>query len=140
MIGEHKYNQLFTVVRQLSVAGILGTDFLVQHSALIDCKISSLLLTDQQVTVPIKTIGGSHDQAQPIVSNVIALITQEILGRTSMVIQCRLKNSDVQSTEGLVEPLQAGTLPKHILVGRSVNVVRQQELMIHQLRYIKALM
>jgi len=51
-IDERKYDQLFSVVRQLSVAGILGADFLVQHSALIDCKNN---MADQKVTVPIKT-------------------------------------------------------------------------------------
>ena len=124
-IGELEYDQLFTVVKQLSVAGILGADFLVQHSALIDCKNNSLLLADQQVTVPIKTIGSSL--AKPTVSNVVALTTQEIPGRSSKVIQCWLKNSDVLSTEGLVEPLQPGTLPKNILVGRSLNAVEQQQ-------------
>ena len=109
------------MVRQLSVAGILGADFLVQHSALIDCKNNSLLLADQKVTVPIKTIDGS--EIQVTISNVVA---QEIPGRSSKVIQCRLKTSDLLCTEGLVVPLQPGTLPKHFSC-RSLNTVDQQQ-------------
>ena len=52
--------QLFTVVMQLSVAGILGADFLMKHGVLIDCRNSRLLLGDPQTIVPVKIVGASQ--------------------------------------------------------------------------------
>jgi len=120
--------QLFTVVRQLSVAGILGADFLVKHGALIDCRNSRLLLGDPQTTVPVEIVSTS--QTPVTVSSIVALANQEIPGRSAKVIRCRLDGCDIQSIEGFVEPLQSCYLPKYVLVGRSVSVVSQQELII----------
>ena len=52
--------QLLTVVMQLSVAGILGADFLVKHGVLIDCRNSRLLLGDPQTIIPVKIVGASQ--------------------------------------------------------------------------------
>ena len=41
-LGKFRADQEFTVVKNLSVECILGGDFLVNHSAVIDCRESTL--------------------------------------------------------------------------------------------------
>ena len=41
-LGEFQADQVFTVVKELSVECILGADFLVKHAAVIDCKARTL--------------------------------------------------------------------------------------------------
>ena len=54
VLGEFRTEHRFTVVGNLSVEWFLGADFLVKHSAVIDCKANILVLGKVwRITVPI---------------------------------------------------------------------------------------
>ena len=55
-------------------------------------------------------------------------MTQEIPVCCAKFIKCKLKgNSELRHPEGLSEPVEPGNLPKHIMVGRSLNKVSEQQ-------------
>ena len=54
ILGDFTCSHLFIVVKKLSVPGILGADFLVEHKAKIDCTQGTLWLGDQQAVIPIE--------------------------------------------------------------------------------------
>ena len=54
VLGEFRTEHRFTVVGNLCVECILGADFLVKHSAVIDCKANTLVLGEvPRITVAI---------------------------------------------------------------------------------------
>ena len=99
----------------------------MKHGALIDCRNSTLLLGDPQTTVLVEIVGAS--QVPVTISSIVSVTNQEIPGRSVTTIRCRLDNN-AGRIEGLVEPLQACNLSKYVLVGHSVNVVSQRELVL----------
>ena len=126
VLGNINFLHPFTVVKQLSVPGILGADFLVQHKATIDCNAGTLWLGDNQATIPIQFY--NQPQGAPTVHNVVATSTQEIPGRCVKFIMCIVKGVTEQvPLEGLIEPSQSGSLSKHLMVGRSLNIISQQQ-------------
>lgn len=128
-LGDFNFLHLFIVVEKLSVPGILGADFLIEHKATINCNEGTLWL-GEQVTLPLQI--SNQPQAVSTVHNVVALLSQEIPGCCAKLIKCKVKGiAESRLLEGLVEPLQSGTLLKHIMVGRSLNRVSyQQEIVI----------
>ena len=43
-LGERSWDQEFTVVKNLTISCLLGADFLIQHGAIVDCRIGQLSL------------------------------------------------------------------------------------------------
>ena len=103
---------------------LLGTDFLKQHGAVIDCKSGTLSLGEHIVPI--------HSERKPMplhtdpVINVpvMALFTQEIPGCTVQLLMCKVKGDVNVPEEGLIKPSDTiGSLPNYLGVARSLTTV-----------------
>ena len=102
-LGPFTSEEEFTVIRNLMVDCLLGADFLKDHSAITDCR-SSTLSIGKKSRCHIPMIIG---QRQVTTSNVavIAPTNMEIPGRTIQLIQGELKGDCTNFSEALIEPM-----------------------------------
>ena len=125
-LGCFQQDQVFIVVRNLSVECLLGADFLVHSEAILDCKVGKLSLKGTEVPITMGTGRSSPDTtAMPVqVSETI-----EIPARSVMLIQATVQGgpSVTSVQEGLLEPSYPSNFPKHVIVARSLSEIRQNQ-------------
>ena len=121
-LGEFRQTQDFVVVRNLSVDCLLGADFLLRHGAVVDCASRQLVVAGTEV--PIISQSRITNQSNPVTCIVTIPATVEVPGRTVQLIHGKLSGSvDPGVEEGLVETLESGGVPKHLLVARTLSRV-----------------
>jgi len=124
-LGHFEADQEFTVVQSLTADCILEADFLVKHCAVIDCKTATLTLgSNSRSEVPI-SLGRSGNSENAMPQEIFAVLsdTLELPARSVCQIGARVMVASGQ--EGLVEPLEPGSLSKHILIARTLTSVGQ---------------
>ena len=122
-LGEFQQKQDFVVVRNLSVDCLLGADFLFRHGAVVDCTSRRLSLAGTEIPI-ISHSRMSSDQSKPVTCIVCLPKTIEVPGRTVQLIPGKLSGSmDPGVRDGLVEALDSGGVPKHLLVARTLSQV-----------------
>ena len=123
-LGKFRADQEFTVVKNLSVECILGGDFLVNHSAVIDCRESTLTLGNgPRCQVPISIAQPMDSPTTHEESTVAVADTMVIPARSIMLIMVQV--SRTFGREGFVQPFcttRTG-IPKSILVARTLGCV-----------------
>ena len=118
-------DQEFTVVQSLTADCILEADFLVKHCAVIDCKTATLTLgRNSRSEVPI-SLGRSGNSENAMPQEIFAVLsdTLELPARSVCQIGARVMVASGQ--EGLVEPLEPGSSPEHLLIARTLTSVGQ---------------
>ena len=105
-LGQFKADQEFTVVERLLVGCILGSDFLVKHGAVIDCKVGTLALGEHpRLVLPIFT-AQSGSTLVTLDDMIVSLPeTLETPAHSVMLIIAHLDG--VCKQEDFVEPLTA---------------------------------
>ena len=131
-LGNFKADQEFTVVQSLTVDCILGADFLVKHCAVIDCNTATLTLGSSSRSEVLISLGRSGNSENAIPQEIFAVLsgTLELPARSVCEIGARVMVASGQ--EGLVEPLEHGSLPKHLLIARTLTSVGQNGAVILQ--------
>ena len=136
-LGKFRADQEFTVVKNLSVECILGGDFLVNNSAVIDCRESTLTLGNSprcQVPISIAQPMDSpttHEESTVAVADTMVIPTHSI-----MLIMVQV--SRTFGREGFVQPLcttRTG-IPKSILVARTLGCVDKNHSMVLEIANI----
>ena len=129
VLGEFRTEHRFTVVGNLSVECILGADFLVKHSAVIDCKANTLVLGKvRRITVPISI--ALNETSPPLLAQaekVVSIIDTVVIPPRS-ITQLVAEVQVGCGQEGLIEPLnntRTGIL-KYILVARTLARVGEK--------------
>ena len=135
-LGECRAEQKFTVVQNLTVACILGADFLLEHGAVIDCKASTLPVDmNPWLKVPISVARCEVAALSSIVFEQSAVSlpnTIEIPARSVAQVVAHVQETCGQ--EGVIEPLGSTRtgVSKHILVARTLTNVGPQKHMVLQ--------
>ena len=110
----------FTVVRSLITDCILCANFLTRHEAVMDCRTATLSLGDNPSLQVVISVGKEelHQKLSQVPKDidVILLETTEIPGRTLCQIPIQ-----VDQAPCLVEPLEVISLPKYIVVARTLT-------------------
>ena len=124
-LGDFQTSQEFTVVKSLTANCILGADFLVKHSAVIDCRTATLALGDSpRWQVPISIGQTEMGRAMSIALEDLTVTlyeTIELPACSVSLVTARVNVVPLQ--EGLVEPLETTRLPKHLLIARTLTTV-----------------
>jgi len=99
VLDNFNFSHPLIVVKQLSVPGILGADFLVEHKATFDCNEGTLWLGDQQATIPIQI----HNRIQGVLT-----------GHCAKFVKYAVKGiAELGHLEGVIEPLKSETTKTH---------------------------
>ena len=134
-LGECRAEKKFTVVKNLTVACILGADFLLEHGAVIDCNASTLPVhMNPWFKVPISVARCEMAVLSSIVFEQSAVSPNTIEIPAHSVAQVVAHVQETCGQEGVIEPLGSTRkgVPKHILVARTLaNVGPQQHMILH---------
>ena len=128
-LGEFRWDQEFTVVKNITVACLLGADFLIKHGVIVDCKSGRLSLGQVHVHLPI-TMGSAcgipNIDLDDHHLSVRMADTTEVPARSILLIWAKLEGAQKVPAiqEGLIEPVYYSNSPKHIMVARSMSGVR----------------
>ena len=132
-VGYIELKHEFTIVRSLTVDCLLSVDFLTGNSATVDCVKGCLTLATEEIPFSSTISKLTKDHNQQNHSSKTAGLTFSVTVLETVEIQCRSVQFITASlhtaldpsfpTEGLIEPAQPPSIPKHIMFARSLSAV-----------------
>ena len=133
VLGDLTVNQRFFVVKNLTVACLLGTDFLETHGAVLDCGNQTLSFGIKTMcSIPISFAQQpalSHSQLPEALSCVLQAFTDtEIPGRTIQVLIGKMDPIHADGSMVLIEPISS--LPDYLYVACSLGLVENGQVAI----------
>lgn len=124
-IGNFQSDQVFIVVRTLTVECLLGADYLVAHEVIINFKQGVVEIKGHNIPFTLMDGVAKIRQHMPCDRSVSALQTITIPGRSVQFIDATLpddaKSMDLPSV--LIEPHAAAKVPKHVIMARTFSPV-----------------
>ena len=122
-IGSHQSEQVFTVVKMLTVDCLLGVDYLTANEVIIDYKHNHVTIRGHIIPFTLKN--GIANTIQFSSNNAVTstLKTTTIPGRTIQLLDVQLPNGVTQQnfSSVLIEPLHTSRLPKHRIAARTIS-------------------
>ena len=128
-VGHIELKNEFTIVRSFTVDCLLGVDFLTGNGATVDCVKGYLTLDTEEIPFSSTIIKLTKDHNQQLIVSLTFLVTVletvEIKSRSVQFITACLHTALDSSipTEGLNEPTQPPSIPKHIVIACSLSIV-----------------
>ena len=124
-VGNFQSDQVFIVVKTLTVDCLLGADYLVAHEVLIDYKRSAVTIQGNEIPftltngTAITTNHGPHDRI------ITAVQTVTVPSRSFQLIDVTLPENvkSMNLTSVLIEPNSTAKVPQHIVLARAFSPV-----------------
>ena len=137
-IGNFQSDQVFIVVRTLTVDCLLGADYLVAHEVVINYKQAIVEIKGHNIPFTLTNGVATIRQRMPCNRTISALQTMSIPGRSVQLIDVTLpddaKAMDLPSV--LIEPHTAAKIPKHVVMARTCSPVSNGHLAVIQVMNI----
>ena len=136
-IGSFHTEQVFTVVKTLTVDCLLGSDFLIAQEVVIDYKKGTVIIKENEI--PFNMTNGNAITSHKVCSrSVSASQTTTIPGRTIQLLAVSLP-TEVKTmgfSSVLIEPQCPDSSPSHISIARTFSSVNNNSLAIIQVMNI----
>ena len=137
-IGNFQSDQVFIVMRTLTVDCLLGADYLVAHEVVINYKQAIVEIKGHNIPFTLTNSVATIRQHMPCNQTISALHTMTIPGHSVQLIDVTLpdnaKSMDLPSV--LIEPHTAAKIPKHVVMARTCSPVCNGHLAVNQVMHI----
>ena len=137
-IGNFQSDQVFIVMRTLTVDCLLGADYLVAHEVVINYKQAIVEIKGHNIPFTLTNGVATIRQHMPCNRTISALHTMTIPGHSVQLIDVTLpdnaKSMDLPSV--LIEPHTAAKIPKHVVMARTCSPVCNGHLAVNQVMHI----
>ena len=134
-IGNFQSNQVFIVMRILTVDCLLGADYLVAHEVVINYKQGIVEIKVHNIPFTLMNGVATIRQHMPCNQTISALQTITIPGCSVQLIDVTLPD-DAKSMDLLIKPHTAAKVPKHVVMARTFSPVSNGHLAVIQVMNI----